>query len=224
MKRLAILLVLACFPGSAARLAAADFALPLPTGIAPTSPQVPVPVIVDGLPVAEGSDWSRTSFRDRLGIAPTHAVATEAAAGPRMLTRVSHESWLAKPKWCEQCAPAVRHPLPPLPAGLSTDRACATSSSVGSACAPAAASGSCCEKLKDWFCYRPSTVRTPCVPTQKDPAIYTYFTPRQGPGVGAGNCAAGGCATGKAGHGAGANCLPCPTPGDAIVPGYRLAR
>ena len=223
MKRLAILLLLAAFPGSAARLAAADFALPLPTGIAPTSPQVPVPVIVDGLPVPVGADWSRTSFRDRLGIAPTQAVAAEAVSGPRMLSQVSHDSWHAKQKWCEQCEWAVRHPLPPLPAGMSTNRGYSTGSCASTACAPAQASGSCCGKIKDWFCYRPSTVRTPCIPTQKDAAIYTYFTPRQGPGVGVGNCATGNCAAGKFGHGSGGNCVPCPTPGEALVPGYRLA-
>ncbi len=224
MKRLAILLFLAAFPGPATRLAAADFALPLPTGIAPTSPQVPVPVIVDGLPVAAGGDWSRTSFRDRLGIAPTQVVAAEAVAGPRMLAQVSHDSWLAKPKWCEQCAPAVRHPLPPLPAGMSTNRGYSTSSCASTGCAPVQASGSCCAKLKDWFCCRPSTVRTPCIPTQKDAAITGYFTPHVGPGVGVGNCATGNCATAKFGHGSGGNCVPCPTPGEALVPGYRLAK
>ena len=237
MKRLAILLLLAAFPGSATRLTAADFALPLPTGIAPTSPQVPVPVIVDGLPVAVGGDWSRTSFRDRLGIAPTHVVAAEAVAGPRMLTRVAswmpigkkndgseaQDSWHAKPKWCEQCAPAVRHPLPPLPAGMSANRGYSTAACTSTSCAPAQASGSCCAKLKDWFCCRPSTVRTPCIPTQKEPATYTYFTPQEGLGVGVGNCATGNCATGKFGHGSGKNCVACPVPGEALVPGYRLA-
>ena len=238
MKRLAVLLFLAAILEPSAGLTAGDWAPPLPTGMAaPTTPQVPAPVLVDGLPVAGGSDWSRTSFRDRLGVAPAHVeVADAKPTGPRVWTRMTswmpfgksaescepHDPLFAKPKWCEQCAPAVRHPLPQLPAGLSTDRTCTSGSSAAPSCAPAA-SGSCCQKLKEWLCFHQTPVRFPLIPTPRDPALYTYFPTQER----AGACAGGGCATeggatGRKGRGVG-GCVPCPTAGEALLPGYRLA-
>lgn len=219
MKRIAAMILVAVF-GS--QVAAAE--LPLPTGMAPTSPSVPAPVLMGGLPAVEGGDWSRTSFRDRLGIggATESPVMSEAAvAGPRLWNRML--SWrpcrecalLTAPVWCEPCAPAVRRPLPPLPAGLSTSN-CAT----GACSSPEKPSGSCCAKLKDWLCFHYSPVRMPCTPTPKLPALYTYFPTQERAGL----CATGHCATGgMARVGKAACCVPCPVPGEAIAPGFRLA-
>ncbi len=241
MKRLAILFLLAAFCPA---VGAENGAMPLPTGMAaPTSPQVPVPVIVDGLPTVQGSDWSRTSFRDRLGLTTTPVPVLEEKSSPlRVWDRVTswkpfkssgaeHAAIGARPKWCENCAPAVRHPLPPLPEGLSTMQQASYTAPVATpcdngGCAPAAGSKSCCQKIKDWVCYRPTPVHFPCVPTEKQPGLYTYFPTQQGPGVGCatGNCGAGGCATGKGlKQRTTGNCVACPTPAAPVMPGYRLA-
>jgi len=230
MKRLATLVLLAVF-GS--HLDAADPALPLPTGMAPTSPSVPAPVLVDGLPTAGGAVWTHTSFRDRLGISPT-VVQTSAVepTGPRLWSRMvnwlpsgkscDRGAWCSRPALCENCAPAVRRPLPPLPAGLSTSHG-AKASCTTPACATEKSTGSCCQKLKDWLCFHYTPVRTPLIPTQKDPALYTYFPTQERPGLCAtGNCATGNCATGKCRGGVN-GCVPCPTPGEAVAPGFRLA-
>lgn len=228
MKRLAVLVLLAAF-GTGSRMDAADPGLPLPTGMAaPTSPSVPAPILVGGLPVSEGSDGARASFRDRLGVSTASVPMATAAVeveptGPRMWSRIVHwrpcgkscepATLHGKPAWCEECAPAVRRPLPALPAGLSTNHACA-----GPACAPAKHNGSCCQKLKDWLCFHYTPVRTPLEPTPKYPALYTYFPTQERAGL----CVAGGCATGKCRGGA-ESCAPCPVPGEAIAPGFRLA-
>lgn len=215
MKRLAILALLAAL----GPVSAAD--IPLPTGMASTEPTVPAPVLLGGVPN------SQVSFRDRLGIGTTYepTVVEESVAGPRLWNRML--SWrpcrdcalFQAPTWCDNCAPAVRRPLPPLPGGLSAGQ-CATGQ-----CEAPAKSGSCCEKLKNWMCFRYTPVRLPLIPTPKDPALYTYFPTQERAGV----CAGGNCATGghfgklRAGCATGAACVPCPAPGEAIVPGYRLA-
>lgn len=214
MKRLAMLILLAAVSHSSA----AD--LPLPTGMARTEPSVPAPVLMGGVPAS-----APVSFREKLGIGTTYEVPTEeAVAGPRLWCRMP--SWrpcracalFQAPTWCENCAPAVKRPLPPLPAGLSTSQ-CSTGNC---ATAPARASGSCCEKLKNWLCFHYTPVRIPLTPTAKEPALYTYFQTQERAGVCAsGNCAAGHCAKVRVGRGSG--CAPCPAPGEAIVPGYRLA-
>lgn len=215
MKRLAILVLFAAL----GPVSAAD--LPLPTGMAPTQPSVPAPVLMGGIP-ADG----HVSFRDRLGIGAAEAMPAEAVpAGPRLWNRML--SWrpcrdcalFQAPTWCETCAPVVKRPLPPLPAGISTG-SCAT----GACATPAKASGSCCEKLKNWACFHYTPVRIPLTPTPKEPALYTYFPTRERAGLSAGgDCATGHCAKLRPGCATGPACVPCPAPGEALVPGYRLA-
>jgi hypothetical protein len=240
MKRLAIVVMLAfAGPGS---LPAGDGALPLPTGMAPTAPQVPAPVLVDGLPVAQGSDWSRTSFRQRLGIGAEMPMPTldPSPSGPHIWSRMTswmpfgkksgdgtiHDPMIAKTQWCENCAPAVRQPLPPLPVNLSTSQPSAVDSCAVNAApiaAPSAKSGSCCQKLKDWICYRQTPVHFPRIPSPREPALYRYFPCQERPGLcSTGVCGAGSCAVGDPASVQG-SCVACPAPGDAIVPGYRLA-
>lgn len=261
MKRLAAAFALTIL-GAGSFLKAGDGALPLPTGMAPTSPSVPAPVIVDGLPASTGGDWARTSFRDRLGVTTAAPYVVESKpAGPRFWSRVSN--WRPfksspsgfgepydpvmgkKPTWCENCAPAARQPLPPLPDGISTNRVMPASAMVPTGARPGCADGSCgqadkrscCQKIKDWICYRQTPIHFPLIPTPRQPSLVSYFpTPayavgHYGPGInGTGNCATGNCATGNCGTNArfsrgvgGASCAACPTPGEAILPGYRLA-
>jgi hypothetical protein len=227
MKRIAALILIAVFGSHAA---ASD--LPLPTGMASTSPSVPAPILSGGLPAAEGGAWSRTSFRERLGVGTTsEAVIVEEVAGPRTRSGgvlswrpLRDSAMFTEQVWCEPCAPNVRKPLPPLPGGLSNRNYTTTGS-----CDAAKPAGSCCQKLKDWLCFHYTPVRTPLIPTQKQPALYTYFPTQEGPGVCAGgNCATGHCATGHHGIGklrvgSGPGCVNCPAPGDPIVAGFRLA-
>ena len=218
MKRLALLVLVSCLFGSPA--GAAD--LPLPTGMAPTAPSVPAPVHMGGLPVGE-----HVSFREKLGIGTTDVMPMEeAVAGPRIWTRML--SWrpcrecalFRAPTWCENCAPAVKRPLPPLPAGLSTAH-CATGKCA--VAAPAAKhDGSCCAKVKEWLCFHYTPVRMPLTPLPRDPSLFNYFPTQERAGMCAtGNCTTGACA--KARIGTASGCSPCPAPGEAIVPGFRLA-
>lgn len=234
MKRLAILVLLAAL-GTGSRMDAGDRGLPLPTGMtpptapvhqAPTVPSVPVPVLVGGLPASEGTEWTRASFRERLAVNPVSVpVAEVEASGPRISSRlinwrpaaISADSAVmhGKPAWCEECAPSVKRPLPPLPAGLSTNQFTACN---GPACATPRHTGSCCQKLKDWLCFHYTPVRTPLVPTPKYPALHTYFPTQEHAGIGVGDCA-----TGKCRHGKSSGCATCPVPGETITTGFRLA-
>ena len=128
MKRLWTALALAAV---ASPLLAGEGALPLPTGMAPTAPQVPAPVIVNGLPASPSVDWSQSNFRDRLGIASAAPVKAKAGVWSRMTNwrpfksngfAEPYDPLARKPQFCENCAPAVRQPLPPLPDGISTNR------------------------------------------------------------------------------------------------------
>lgn len=222
MKRLAVLVLLA-IPVAGSRLVAADpVVLPLPTGMARTSPSVAAPVLVNGLP--EGTDFARSSFRDRMTSTTVSvpSVEAETGSGPRAWSRLV--SWRpcgkscdavtlhGKPAWCEECSPIVRRPLPPLPAGLSAGHSAPCA-------APRGPDGSCCQKLKEWLCFHYSPVRTPLVPTPKYPALYTYFPTQERAGLcGGDNCAGGKCRLGGA-----AGCVNCPVPGEGILSGYRLA-
>jgi hypothetical protein len=200
MKRIAILFLLA----AAARTSAAD--LPLPTGYAPTSPSVPAPVFKNGTksePVSQ-----------KTGVVA--AAASGAACGPRVPSlRPFQNSAVTQTTWCENCAPAVKRPLPGLPAGITDGKTAAVAPRSGH-------DGSCCEKLKNWICFHYTPVHTPHIPTPKQPALWSYFPTVEGPGYG-GGCADGRC--GKViGHAIGAkSCVSCPTSGEAIGPGYRLA-
>jgi hypothetical protein len=140
--------------------------------------------------------------------------------GPRVgPVKAALGDWTRSPKvWCEDCAPAARRPLPAAPAA-----------GAGGSCAPprAGCSGSCWERFKEWFCFRQTPVHLGCVPTQRDAPLYTYFPCRETAGCAGGNCGPGGCGP-RAGlpHGRKCDapgCAACPTPGAAVMPGYRLA-
>lgn len=246
MKRLAVLTLTAALAWSGSPIRAADAVpLPLPTGFAPTSPRVAAPVIVDGEVLAAG-DAPRARLRDRLGMGGgvIHAAGGECdggKCGPRPKSRLAglvpcgglgggvvH----AKPQWCSDCAPAVRHPLPPLPAGVG---GWVEDAPVGGRCAAGdcdtGKSGDCCAKLMAWLCFRQTPVHFPCTPSLRQPPLYTYFNCRERPG-----CATGACATAVpaaecaavAGRGLPARgvagCVTCPQPGEGVMPGYRFAR
>ncbi|MBX9581922.1 MAG: hypothetical protein K2X87_16580, partial [Gemmataceae bacterium] len=70
------------------------------------------------------------------------------------------------------------------------------------------------------LCYRQTPVHLPLIPTERYAPLYTYGTCREGTGYGAG-CAGG--TGGHAGRAGAAGCAPCPTPGETVLPGYRLA-
>src|SRR6185312_4428230 len=198
MKRLTVVAVLALV--GPRWLWAGEGALPLPTGMAPTMPQVPAPVLVDGLPAVQGADWSRTSFRQRLGIGVSEMPmpTLESPSGSRTWARMTswmpfgkksgdgtlHDPMIARTQWCENCAPAARHPLPPLPANLNTAQpggSCAVETAP--IAAPCAKSGNCCQKLKAWLCYRQTPVHFPHIPSVREPAIYRYFPCVERPSV-----------------------------------------
>lgn len=207
MKRLAVFTLLAATAGGAS---ADPLPLPLPTGYAPTAPRVPAPVVRGGhvLPA-------------ELLATPTPAAVQPAAfrPGPTLAARDVGRGGNA---WCTDCAPAVRHPLPPAPAA----GAC-----VGGACAPAARghSGDCWQQFKDWLCFRQTPVHLGCTPTPRMPPLYTYFpNTTERAGCTTGNCGPTGCAPGhpRLGGGfvgAGRTCVDCPQPGETVTPGYRLA-
>lgn len=173
-----------------------------------------------------------------------HRKPKEYVAGP-------YDPYPAKKGWCETCAPSARQPLPALPAGpdmgaYRVRRASAVEAPPAAPPAPPPAppaaagcptghcgvvadrhSGSCWDCFKRWVCYRYTPVKLPHVPTQRDAPQWTYGTCREGPRTAAG-CAGGTCATGPIGGHAGRvkkadGCAPCPVPGDAVMPGYRLA-
>jgi hypothetical protein len=141
--------------------------------------------------------------------------------------------------WCTDCAPVVPQSLPPAPVGAA---AFAVKGCADGACAPdrtpvlAGHDGSCLSRIKDWMCFRYTPNRLGFVPTPRFTPFYTYFPCAEKAGVGcaSGNCGPGGCGTGPAARvfgGAGAvtsvaagrACKTCPQPGEAVMPGYRLA-
>lgn len=258
MKRLAVLALSAGLFGPAHPLRAADpLPLPLPTGVAaPTAPQVPAPVLVDGLPVpADGSIIAGTRLRDRLGAGPVRLVeCASEKCGPKLpglglglfgkKAGDGYEPYDPMPggkmRWCSDCAPAVKHPLPPLPAGISGDARVVNTATPGGNCADGNcadgncghAHGSCWARFKNWLCFKQTPLHFPCAPTLRYAPLYTYAPCAEGygcaNGVGAPACGPG-VAAGGAKHGlglpgrGGAGCTPCPTPGAPVMPGYRLA-
>lgn len=190
MKRLAVLaLTAACVGGTAS----AQTALPPPTGM---------------------------KVKTTGGTSAGAVQVANFNAGPRVgPVKAALGDWSRSSKvWCEDCAPAVRHPLPPAPVACVTGR-CATPRSE--------CSGGCWERFKEWFCFRQTPLHVGCVPTPRDAPLYTYFPCRETAGCAAGNCGPGGCAP-RAGllHGQRCDapgCAPCPTPGAAVMPGFRFA-
>ncbi|QDU21566.1 hypothetical protein [Urbifossiella limnaea] len=201
MKRLTVLALTATVVWGASFARAAD-PLPLPTGLAPTTPRVPAPVLKNGsvVPIAATA-------------APTAgAVQT---VGFRAAGSVPASDWSRGANvWCSDCAPAVRHPLPPAPV------ACATGTARGH-------DGSCWEKFKSWLCFRETPIHLGLTPTPRAAPQYTYFPCTERAGCAAGNCGPGGCAPGhpRLGGGliGGRACTTCPTPGESVMPGFRFA-
>lgn len=203
MKRLAVLTLAAGWVWGAAGARGAD-PLPLPTGFAPTSPRVPAPVFKNGVvvPVAATS-------------APAAGAVQVAGFRPGSVVQPVRGA----KAWCTDCAPAVPTPLPPAPAGHAA---------AGGSCAPARGhDGDYWQCFKDWLCFRQTPLRLGLTPTPRITPFYTYFPCVERPGCADGNCGPGGCAPGHprlgghAGHGRG--CTTCPTPGEPVVPGFRLA-
>lgn len=254
MKRLTVLALSAGLFGSAHSLRAAD-PLPLPTGVAaPTAPQVPAPVLVDGLPVpADGGTVAGTKLRDRLGAGPVRLAGCEGErCGPKLPSLGlglfgkkagdGYEPYDPLPggkmRWCSDCAPAVKYPLPPLPAGISGDTRVIRTPTAGGTCQDGNCgrghtAGSCWAKFKNWLCFKQTPLHFPCKPTLRYAPLYTYAPCVEGygcaNGMGAPACGPA-VATGVAKQGLGlpprgvaGGCTPCPTPGEPILPGYRLA-
>jgi hypothetical protein len=207
MKRLTVLTLAAVWVGGASAGRAADV-LPLPTGLAPTTPRVPAPVARNGVVVAATGTTAPSAGavqlagfwnRPQAGFA-----ATENCRTPQV--------------WCTDCAPAVRHPLPPLPAFA----ACGT---TGAACLPADRDGSCWERFKDWFCFRLTPARLPLTPTPRMTPLYTYFPCNEKAGCATGNCGPGGYSGHPrlGGFAPARGCTTCPQPAEAVMPGYRFA-
>ena len=200
MKRLAVLTLTAAVVWGASAAQAAD-ALPLPTGFAPTAPRVPAPMLKNGAVVP-------------LGAAPT--AGSVQTVGFRAPGLVPAGDWTRGANvWCTDCAPAVRHPLPPAPVS------CATGGCAGGH------DGSCWEKFKNWLCFRQTSIHLGLTPTPRITPLYTYFPCTERAGCGDGNCGPGGCAHGHPRLGGGLignrGCTTCPTPGEPVMPGFRFA-
>jgi hypothetical protein len=200
MKRIAAFAVAAVFAGGAA------FAQDGPAG--PSTPQVPAPVIHNGLPTNAPAGtaprtFSLTSVLKKPTAAPVAAVS----------------------------APAVVHPMPPLPTGLT---AAPLAVSPAACASPAACStsprGDCCERLKRWLTFRPCEVHLPCTPTPCYAPLYESFACKPNAGYAGGCAPAAGCATGGRGLFArtpkekcAPDCDPRTGPVDAGLPGFRFA-
>ncbi len=200
MKRLELLTLTAAVVWGATAARAAD-PLPLPTGLAPTSPRVPAPVLKNGSVVP-------------LGAAPTAGPVQP--VGFRAPGLVPAGDWTRGANvWCTDCAPAVRYPLPPAPVSCATN-SCARGHD-----------GSCWEKFKGWLCFRETPIHLGLTPTPRITPQYTLFPCTERAGCGDGNCGPGGCATGhpRLGGGlvGGRGCTTCPTPGESVMPGFRFA-
>lgn len=232
MKRLAILSLAAGFFWSGGGLQAGN-PLPQPTttGIAPTVPQIPAPVLTNGELVQPGGGGIGAQIRDWLGCGPVHVPGVEATpvTGPRLFHGFSglslfnrakksdvepYDPFRARRRWCEDCAPVVRHPLPPLPNGViqvgweeGVPAGPAASmpagagyrgAGIGSGCSNGSCaggsgtSGDCWHRIKAWLCFRQTPVHLPCTPTPRITPFYTYF-----PCGEHGGCAANGPAGGK---------------------------
>lgn len=184
-------------------------AYPLPTGMTAMSPTVTPPVLHEGMPV-DGT--GRRGWKERFGSFSLFGKSGAIDCEPHYPVRV-------KPQWCTDCAPAFRNPLPPLPPPSIVPVARVERVKHHE---PDCDRGSCWEKCKAWLCFRQTPVHLPCTPTPRNPPLFTLFPCKEHGGVVGAGCdisrpglrhmgrAIGGCAT-------------CPTPGEALVPGYRLA-
>jgi hypothetical protein len=100
---------------------------------------------------------------------------------------------------------------------------------AGGACGTAAGGhdGHCWNHFKEWLCFGNTPVHLGYTPTPRITPFYTYFLCAEKAGCAAGNCGPGSCAPGhpRLGglHGAARGCTTCPTPGEAVMPGFRLA-
>jgi hypothetical protein len=181
-------------------------ALPLPTGMTAGASPMSAPVLYGGMP----GETTRSSWRDRFS---GFSLFGKSDCESRGLVQV-------KPQWCTDCAPAFRHPLPPLPAGVTTATAAVPVAAREPACSEH--HGDCWQKLKAWLCYRQTPVHLPCTPTPRNPPLFTLFPCKE-------NCGAvgAGCDISRKGllHGkhAQSGCTTCPAPAEQILPGYRFA-
>jgi len=241
MKRLTVMILMAGLVGFGDLALSADpLPLPPPTAmVAPTAPLIPVPVIRDGqvLPSGENID---AKIREILGSGPMifpPVIDEHPATGPRTFGQLGWFTrmtvWWKKPpactltgspkRWCEDCAPAVRHPLPPLPAGVINTSYVTTTAApnpicqaggqtppvpvpvpVGGGCATGNCSNgggkhghaeSCWSRFKGWLCFHPTPAKFPLVPTPRFTPFYTYFPCHERPGIDPASCATGSCAT-----------------------------
>ncbi len=234
MKRLAVLILTSAVVWSGGHLPAADpQPVPLLSGIvAPTTPQVPIPVLVNGDVVAT-TDPAASRLREILGSGPllVPGPVDSPTVGPRRFgqrlgifrfrlrgTSDQASALTGGPmRWCEDCAPAVRHPLPPLPPGVinaagdtrvkqgrlwqvgyntpSTPATPAVSCPSGGC--GGGHDGSCWSRFKAFMCYHPSRIHLGLTPTPRITPFYMYFPCYDNVGYGPGGCATGKCATGK---------------------------
>lgn len=200
MKRLAALTLTAIVLCGVPAARGAD-PLPLPTGFAPTAPRVPAPTLKNGVIVPVAATTAPTAGAVQMvGFrAPGSVPAADWTRGANV--------------WCTDCAPAIRHPLPPAPVS------CNTGSCGGH-------DGSCWEKFKGWLCFRQTPVHLGLTPTPRMTPLYTYLPCTERAGCSDGHCGPGGCAPGHARHGGligGRGCTTCPTPGESVMPGFRFA-
>lgn len=199
MKRFAVLAVFLSGPA---------FAADTPAG--PITPQVPAPVIQNGL--------------------PTNAPAFDSGSKPFALTSLSRllkKPAADSPILHTDTLAAVPHPLPPLPTGLASVP-CGPTGCESSGCA-APAHGSRWDKFKKWISYAPCDPGAPRpVPTPCYAPHYSYFLCKENAGN-AGGCATGNCAPGRTliargpKEKCGPACDPLTGPVDAGMPGFRFA-
>ena len=197
MKRFA---VLAVFLGGPA------FAGDAPAG--PTSPQVPPPVIHNGLPTNQPVFDS----------------------GPKPFAHTSLSRLVKNPVTDSpvlQTSEHLPHPLP-LPTGLASVPYGPTGCASPAGCA-VTTRGSCWDKFKKWMCYAPCDPGAPRpVPTPCYAPHYSYFLCKESAGN-VGGCAGGNCAPGRTliargpKEKCGPACDPLTGPVDAGMPGFRFA-
>lgn len=235
MKRLALLAFTAGFFWSGL-VARAD-----EPQMAPTVPQVPAPLLSSGTLVPAGPG-APAGYDFRTASGPVCVPETQKACSGSKWSRFNPLAVFNRGgKGCEpydDCAPAVRHPLPPLPGGVGGNcpgGTCMGGGSRGGLGLDLDADGSCWRRFKGWLCYRPTPIHLGCTPTARHVPVYQWFPCESGAGCGPAGCAAPRVAaasgptidaarlTGLPARGISGGSSPCPTPGEEILPGYRLA-
>ncbi len=166
MKRLYLAAVLGLWPGAAQAQ----------EGLAPTVPVVPAPVLQNGnVQAPAGSGWGTPGGPRFLSVSKWSPFRNPATASP-----------------IEPTAPVSTHPLPPLPAGISTPEMSGSPANCGPAgCGRPARSRSCWERIKLLLGYHDSPTELPKLrPTPCITPLQGMFPCTAAPGCGTG-CAAG---------------------------------